>query len=559
LLKLIRFLLHANRNIVILSTLAGVASGVSGVALIAMVQAEIGRDAPATPALAASFAGLCAVAALARVGAQMGMIRLGQDAVAKLGLQIVRQALSLPLRTFEELDSSALLAALTEDIMLIANALVGVPQICINIPIVLACLAYVGWLAPFVLACGVCFGTLAISSYILISSRSVAMLRRARAERDVLVSHYRTLIGGFRELKQHGGRRSAFVAEAVAPRTDSARDKTARGLTGFAIAEGWSQFALFAFIGFLLFAAPRVQPIPRPTLAATVLVVLYLMTPLDVIITWLPVLGRARASLLKVQALIPSLHGDETEAETREALGRGLDFRRSIALEGVTFTYQAGDAEEGFTLGPVDLELRAGELTILAGGNGSGKTTLVKLISGLYRPESGVVRVDGRPVRHHELDAYRQLFSVVFADGFLFRDFLGLDGPDVEGKAREGLERLELADQVSVRGREFSTLDLSQGQKRRLALIGAWLEDRPICIFDEWAANQDPRFKRLFYHELLPALKAEGKTLLVISHDETEFAVADRVIRIRDGCLVEESPADSGCTWPEPVQRGITR
>src|SRR5262249_19874830 len=161
------------------------------------------------------------------------------------------------------------------------------------------------------------------------------------------------------------------------------------------------------FIGLLLFVVPRLQPMPRPTLTAAVLVVLYLMTPLDVIITWIPAMGRARASLLKVQALIPSLHGGEMAAERREARGNERIFRRSIELDGVGFTYRAKGVDEGFALGPLDLESRAGELVILAGENGSGKTTLVKLIAGLYRPERGVLRVDGRPVRDHEFDAYR--------------------------------------------------------------------------------------------------------------------------------------------------------
>jgi putative ATP-binding cassette transporter len=559
LLNLILFLLRSNRGVVILSTLAGAASGVAGVALIALVQAEIGRDRPATPALAACFAGLCAASAVARVGTQMGMIRLGQDAVARLGLQIARQTLQLPLRAFEVLDTSALLTVLTEDIMLIANALVGIPQLCINIPIVIACLAYVGWLSLVVLACGVIFGALAISAYLLVSSRSVKMLRAARAERDALVGHYRTLIEGFRELKQHRGRCDALIDESVGRATEAVRCKTASGLTGFAIAEGWSQFALFAFIGLLLFIVPRIQPIPRPTLIAAVLVVLYLMTPLDVIITWIPAMGRARASLLKVQALIPSLQGGEMAPERNEARGKGCVFRRSIELDGIVFSYRARGVTEGFVLGPVAFELRAGELVILAGGNGSGKTTLVKLIAGLYQPERGAVRVDGRPLRDHEFDAYRQLFSVVFADGFVFRDFLGLDHPGVEARAREGLDRLELANQVTIRDRGFSTLGLSQGQRRRLALLSAWLEDRPVCIFDEWAANQDPKFKRLFYHELLPWLRSAGKAILVISHDEGYFEVADRVIRIHEGLLTEELPANAACIMPEPAHRGLAR
>src|SRR5262249_30750117 len=177
---------------------------------------------------------------------------------------------------------------------------------------------------------------------------------------------------------------------------------------------------------FLLFVVPRLGPTGRPTLVSAVLVVLYLMTPLDIILTWIPILGRARASLRKVQALIPTLEPHGHAAEGRPGPPRHLPLHRSIQLEDVTFTYRDGRDRPGFRLGPVDLTLRPGEIVILAGGNGSGKTTLVKLISGLYRPDSGILRVDGRAIGDEDLEDYRQLISVVFSDGHLFPDVLGL-------------------------------------------------------------------------------------------------------------------------------------
>jgi putative ATP-binding cassette transporter len=288
---------------------------------------------------------------------------------------------------------------------------------------------------------------------------------------------------------------------------------------------------------------------------SAVLVVLYLMTPLDIILTWVPVLGRARVSLHRVQALLPALE----RQRSREPGDEGLvplprpAIREAICLERVTFHYRDDHDDPGFRLGPVDLTLRPGELVILAGGNGSGKTTLVKLVSGLYRPESGVVRLDGRVVGEGDREGYRQLFSVVFADGHLFADVRGVgrDPHEVEASARDGLDRLGLAPQVSVREQTFSTLDLSQGQRRRLALLGAWLEDRPVCVLDEWAANQDPSFKQVFYSQLLPEMRSAGKALLVISHDEAYFDVADRVLRLQDGRLVDvdASPVGIGGAW----------
>jgi putative ATP-binding cassette transporter len=204
----------------------------------------------------------------------------------------------------------------------------------------------------------------------------------------------------------------------------------------------------------------------------------------------------------------------------------------------VTYAYD----QDGFAIGPIDLTLRPGEIVFVAGGNGTGKTTLVKLLSGLYTPRSGTIRVDGRPVTPETQDAYRQLFSVVFVDGYLFPTLLGLDRPELDLEAEALLARLALAGHVRVAGGAFSTTDLSQGQRKRLALLTAWLEDRPLVILDEWAANQDTAFRRLFYHELLPEWRDRGKTLVVITHDEEYFPIADRVIRIDAGRLRSQPP-----------------
>jgi putative ATP-binding cassette transporter len=548
-MNLMRFLLRSSRSIVILSAIAGAAGGVTGIALIALVQRELAREPAAPATLAWAFFGLCVASVWARALAQIAMVKVGQGAIARLSLHLVRQTLILPLRSFETIDSAALLSALTDDIALIANAMVGVPHLCINIPIVIACLIYTGWLAPRSMACGVVFAALAIVAYVIVSGRGRKALRHARERQALLVGHYRTLIGGFRELKVHRGRREAYLAESLEPTMASARTEMERGLAHFAVAEGWGQLAYFGFIGFLLFAAPLIEPISRPTLVSAVLVILYLMAPLDIILTWVPVLGRAQVSLQRVQALIPTLERHGHDGDGRPEPVNRLVLGNAICLEGVTFTYRDGGDDESFLLGPVDLTLRPGELVILAGGNGSGKTTLVKLLAGLYRPESGELRIDGHLLDDQDREAYRHLCSVVFADGHLFPDFLGL-GPDRIAKlAHDGLERLGLASVVSIQGSSFSTVDLSQGQRRRLALLGALLEDRPICIFDEWAANQDPAFKEVFYYKLLPELKAAGKALLVISHDESYFDVADRVIRLQDGRLLDLSPLGVGGAW----------
>ena len=228
-----------------------------------------------------------------------------------------------------------------------------------------------------------------------------------------------------------------------------------------------------------------------------------------------------------------------TEATTDAEVNPSWD---SLELVGVQHTYRRENEEEEFSLGPIDLSLRPGELVFITGGNGSGKTTLAKLLVGLYIPQQGEIRLDGQTITDERRDNYRQLFSVVFSDFYLFENLLGLSHFNIDTKAQDYLAKLQLDRCVQIKDRTLSTLELSQGQRKRLALLTAYLEDRPIYLFDEWAADQDPQFKEIFYFELLGRLKEAGKTVIVISHDDRYYHVADRVLKLNYGLIEFDNP-----------------
>lgn len=218
-----------------------------------------------------------------------------------------------------------------------------------------------------------------------------------------------------------------------------------------------------------------------------------------------------------------------------------------IEILDVTRSYHREKEDDRFTLGPITLEFRPGELVYLVGGNGSGKSTLAKVITGLYSPESGVIKLNGKPITDQNRDDYRQLFSVVFADFYLFDNLLSKTGKDLDVQAREYLSLLHLEHKVKVKDGALSTTSLSQGQRKRLALLNAYLEDRPFYLFDEWASDQDPLFKEVFYTQLLPELKARNKTVLVITHDDHYFHLADRIVKLDYGKI------DTHAAPPAPV------
>jgi len=266
------------------------------------------------------------------------------------------------------------------------------------------------------------------------------------------------------------------------------------------------------------------------------------MGPLSGVLGSFSLFGRANIALEKIQQLGISLAArtPETSEATPQAAGLRFD---QLELSAVTHSYHNEKDDSHFMVGPVNLTFRPGEIVFLVGGNGCGKSTLAKIIAGLYPPEGGAIRVDGRPVTDANRDDYRQLFSAVFSDFYLFDNLMGLNGANLDDKAQVYLRQLHLDHKVKIRDQKFSTIFLSQGQRKRLALLTAYLEDRPFYLFDEWASDQDPQFKNIFYRQLLPDLKARGKTVLVVTHDDNYFSCADRIIKLDYGQIVPEKGA----------------
>ena len=196
--------------------------------------------------------------------------------------------------------------------------------------------------------------------------------------------------------------------------------------------------------------------------------------------------------------------------------------------------------EKGFLLGPISFSWQPGELIFIIGGNGSGKSTLAKLITGLYPPLSGAIYLNGKRITQDNVEWYRQHFSAIFYDFYLFDSFLGFDRPNLDQEVENYLMQLQLAHKVTIKNGVLSTTELSQGQRKRLALLTAYLEDRPIYVFDEWAADQEPRFRELFYKQILLQLKERGKIVIVISHDERYFHLADHIIKLDYGAVESE-------------------
>jgi putative ATP-binding cassette transporter len=399
----------------------------------------------------------------------------------------------------------------------------------------MGCLLYITWLSWKVFLMLLGLSVVALGSCTVLLKRGMQWLILAREEQDLLFKHFRTITDGVKELKLHYQRRQDFLSEELQTNAAKFRRYNIRGLSLFATTDSWGKLIFFFAVGSLLFVLPNLIVIDSQTLSSYILTFTYMIEPMEGISSKLPLLSKANVALHKIEALGLSL---ASHAEATTVPPQLKSSWRRLELKGVTHTYQTEQKDINFTLGPIDLTLHPGELVFLIGGNGSGKSTLAKLITGLYLPEAGEIWLDEQPINQQNREWYRQHFSVVFSDFYLFERLLGLDNADLDTQAQDYLKQLQLDRQVNVERGQLSTTALSQGQRKRLTLLTAYLEDRPIYLFDEWAADQDPIFKEIFYTQFLPKLRDRGKTVLAISHDDHYFQLADRIIKLDYGKVV---------------------
>jgi putative ATP-binding cassette transporter len=533
------------RLLVILVIAAGIISGLCNTALIAVITAALSRGPISAGNLVWAFIGLSLVFPITRFISSTLLAYLSTRATFTICTQLSRQVLAAPLRRLEEIGPHRLLASLGGDVGTLSNVLPVLPTIVVNMAVVLGCLAYLAWLSPILLLGLLLFMVVGVITYQIPLNKGAILFRLSRKHGDSLYGCLRALVEGTKELKLHQSRGEAFHARMLTPAAGAMATLNYKGSLMQGIAQNWGVLLSFIPLGLLVFLVPRLGTFGSEVLIGYTLTILYMVGPLQAIINMLPTLTVAGVAAEKIYSLgLPALaNGSEAAAITRS-----VQPWRELSLNGVTHTYYREKEESNFTLGPINLAIHPGELIFLIGGNGSGKTTLAKMLCGLYAPESGQISLDGETITEANNDYYRKHFTMLFSDFFLFDSLLGFDASNLDARAKSYLTMLHLDRKVQVDNGKLSTVDLSQGQRKRLALLNAYLEDRPIYIFDEWASDQDPVFREVFYYQLLSELKSRGKTIIVISHDDRYYGIGDRIIKLDYGTLVYDQPVGSART-----------
>ncbi|NJN56264.1 MAG: cyclic peptide export ABC transporter [Leptolyngbyaceae cyanobacterium SL_5_9] len=531
-MNLVRLLLSTSGVNVLFATFTGLLSGASSAGLIALINAALQGVSLSPAVLISGFLGLCLLMFISTAMSQMCISRVAETIIFDLRLRLTSRILACPLRHIEEIGIPRLLAALTQDVEVIANASLPISTICVFASLLLGCLAYLSWLSMplFGLTLILMPAGILINQYLVYQGK--LSLKLAREEQDELFRHFRTATEGIKELKLHQQRRQAFLTEDLQTTAAKSRHYRIRATDLFAIGGSWGLVALFLLIGILLFVVPLLFTISNSILSGYVLTLIFMLTPIRGMLNTLPELLRANIALEKIDALGLSLAAQHTELEQVAQIPQQSSWR-SLQFNGISHAYRGEREDSHFTLGPVDLTLYPGEIVFIVGGNGSGKSTLVKLLTGLYIPEAGTIELDGQRITDANRDWYRQQFSVVFSDFHLFNRLLGLE--NLDHQAQIYLKQLHLDHKIQISRGTFSTIALSQGQRKRLALLTAYLENRAIFVFDEWASDQDPAFKKVFYTQILLDLKQQGKAVIVVSHDDHYFEQADRILKLDYG------------------------
>jgi len=442
---------------------------------------------------------------------------------------LVRQT---DLITIEKIGHASLQGVLTQDTQVLSQVLpilvIGLQQ---SLMLVFLA-AYLAWLSP--LACVLSFGLagLAVALHFARVKTIRLLMRRADTAERTVFKGLSELIKGFKEIRMSDSRAEGVVGHLAGASTDAGESNAQLKLKwgrNYAATEA----LLYSLAGLIVFVVPVFAPDFHKVVMPATIVVIFIAGPVCTVAFATPMVTQAELALEHIASMEDRLAAAaaDTATETREALEGKLE---SIGLTRVTHAYRDDQGDPLFAAGPLDAQFKAGRITFITGGNGSGKSTLLRLLTGLIPTDSGQILVNGSPLGIEQLQSYRDKICAVFSDFHLSSRIYCIND-HTPGRIDELLSRLDISTKVKVENNTFSTTDLSTGQRKRLALMVAELEDKPVMVLDEWAADQDPHFRRIFYEKLLPDLKDRGKIIICVTHDDRWFHMADQIYHMEEG------------------------
>lgn len=463
-----------------------------------------------------------------------------EEILAKVRIRIANKVRHTELRFVERTGHEEIYNTLARDTLQVsqsANIIFGSMQAAVMLAFTLVYIAFIS-IQGFLIT----IAAIVLGSWVFLIKRGSIMhdlKTAARRESDFFESLQHTL-SGFKEVKLNRQRsQSIFTHQSeIAHHVEELKSRAGVNSVLVIIFE---QIFFFMLIAVIIFIWPSISPETSTEIVIKMTAsILFIIGPLELLVGSLPLFLKADVSINNIRQLEKTID-EHTRNGVYEAQStaepQDLGFNR-IQLTNILFNYLDPEGHKAFSVGPINLEIERNEILFIVGGNGSGKSTLLKLLTGLYYPDDGHILVNNTRIDRTTYPDYRELFSTIFTDFHLFDRLYGIQQVD-EAKVNAWIQKMGLTQKTQFKDGRFTQIDLSTGQRKRLAFIASVLEDKPIFVFDEWAADQDPVFRRHFYEVLLPDLRDQGKTIIAVTHDDRYFSTADRVLKMEEGQLVD--------------------
>ncbi len=535
---LLRFLRHgSSRFTVELLVLIGV-SGLTQALLLAIINvaAENASNAAANGRYLAMFSVAIAAFILTQRHILLTSVLEVERVLHRIRISVSDRIRLADLYELERIGRSEIYASVNRETVTISQAAPTLVIASQSTLMILFSMLYLAWLSLTAFWLTIALTCAGLLMHFRKAAVLNALLQEAATRENRFFDRLTDLIDGFKEVKLSEPRAAALF-ERLRSMSQTLADVKIRSGTGFAEHYIFAQCAFYFLIGGIVFLLPQFAPtFPTVVMKATA-AVLFIIGPLGGLVGAIPVFSRANVAAENIAALERAL-ARSSVPEGPPSVSRPAGDFTEIALRHVTFQYEDLRGGTSFSIGPMNFSLRSGELVFIVGGNGSGKSTFIKVLTGLYHAREGAISVDRAAIGPGDASWYRSHFSAIFSDYHLFEELYGLEQVGQE-RVDDLLRQMGLDQKTAFVNGRFTTVDLSAGQKKRLALVVTLLEDRPIIVFDEWAADQDPAFRRHFYEEVLPSLRSQGKTIVAVTHDDRYFQTADRVLKMDYGQFVE--------------------
>lgn len=555
-MKLFDLFIQRAPNRIFLSILLGALSGICYSLLIPLVQVGInGLGDAATDSdkavflgfeiyqykLALLFFGICLFVLITRSISQVSLMRVAMDVTTELRKTLYEQIARAPIADLERIGSSKLIATITTDVGRIVFGARALPDLLISAVTIVGMLGFMAYLnySVFVFVMqAIVFGVITYQVPVFIANK---YFQRSRQRIDLLQEAMQGLIAGAKELKLDADKRERYFADVLMANEYAVLEADKAGNTVIRLAANYGDMISFFVIGVIAYVFINYHAITASEMTGVVMAMLYVTTPIALVINTVPAVVMAKISLNKVNSIMRSIPAESYPADTSEPPAW-----TELRVRDLCYQHGGSKDEAGFRVGPIDLDIRRGEVTFIVGGNGSGKSTLSKLLTLHYAASSGDILFGDHLLTNANFASYRQRICSIYSDYYLFDRLLCAPKPEEEARIKEYMALLKLEDKLVVEARTFSTTALSDGQRKRLALLAALIEDKDLYLFDEWAADQDPSFKEVFYRQIIHELKARGKAVIVISHDDRFFEEADRLIYMEQGQVRESVDTSPG-------------